>query len=103
MAAQSLGDVSVGGLVFMLVLGLLLSLWPLAVITNFRGYRDDHASRSMRVAARLKHPLSAERDDGSDSDRRFTNGMQLIVAGAFLVAASALIVLATVQLAGRAM
>lgn len=95
MAAQSLSDVGMGGLVFMLVLGLLLALWPLVVITNFRGYRDSHASRSMGAAGRLKHQF------GSEADRRFTNVVQFIVAGVFLVAACALIVVATVQIAGR--
>jgi hypothetical protein len=101
-AAQSLHELGIGDLVVMLVLGVLLILWPLAVITNFHGYRDAQARRALKVPVWPKRRASIESVDlGSEADRRFANTMQFIVAGVFLLAACALIVVAIIEIADR--
>lgn len=55
MAANSLADSSAGAVVFMLIVGLLLALWPIAIITNFRGYRDfTRVARPRRAADSIR-------------------------------------------------
>jgi hypothetical protein len=41
-----------GGFVAILVIGILLALFALAILTNFGGVRDGHASRIRRQRAR---------------------------------------------------
>jgi hypothetical protein len=102
MAAEQITDASTGTYVFMLLLAAVLSLWPLAVLTNFRGYRDRHAQRALEASRRPLRWGRPPSSSPSESDRRFATAMQFVVAIVFQLAAAALIVVALVQLAARA-
>jgi hypothetical protein len=102
-SSQSLEDLSTAGLIYMLILGIVLTLWPLATLTNFRGYRDSHARRTLRQADRLRHPFRrSAAPEPSESDRRFSNITQRIVASVFLLAAGSLMLVAVLELVDRA-
>ena len=104
MGPQPLSEVGVSGLAYMLVLGVALSLWPLAIVTNYRGLRDRHATRAVRSARRMKFPFRLwPRTSSFESDLKFTKVTQWIVACVFLLGAAALITTAIVQLVDRAM
>jgi hypothetical protein len=99
MAAETVGNASVGTYVFMLLLGLAWAAWPLAVVTNFRGYRDGHLRRTLRGQERLRRlPPYRWRKTDPETDRKFGTTMQLLVATVFLLAAVALVVTAAVGL-----
>jgi hypothetical protein len=102
MTAETLADASTGTYVFMLLLGLVWGLWPLAVITNFRGYRERHLERALRGQNRLRRlpPYRFLKSD-PEGDRRFASFMQLFVATVFLLVAVVLVVVAVVRLARR--
>jgi hypothetical protein len=104
MGPQPLSEVGVGGLVYMLVLGVALSLWPLAIVTNFHGYRDSYMRRVIRSAQRKKFPFRLQPGTfGSEFDLKFAKVMRWIVACGFLLGSAALIMTAIVQLVDRAM
>jgi len=84
---------SPAGLVGLFVLGLVLTLWPIAIFTNFRGYRDGHARRSIRSVRRNHTP--------TENDRAFTNVVQLVVASVFGLLGLALIVIPVVLFVQR--
>jgi hypothetical protein len=52
-SGEPITDLSTGTCVFMLLLGLVLALWPLVVITNFRRYGESLARRGERTTAWL--------------------------------------------------
>ncbi|WP_406077296.1 hypothetical protein [Micromonospora sp. NBC_00858] len=101
MAANSLADSSAGAVVFMLIVGLLLALWPIAIITNFRGYRDSHARRSTATGRRFNPGVKFFGEPDPDHERAFSRVMQYIVAGVFLVAAVAVVGAASAELVRR--
>jgi hypothetical protein len=93
MAADTIGNASTGACAFMLLLGLVLAIWPLATLTNFRGYRDGHARRILRSSERLRRlPPYRSWNVSRETDRRFTMAMQIVLAVVFLLAAAALVV-----------
>jgi hypothetical protein len=102
MAAETLGNASTGTYVFMLLLGFFWALWPLAIITNFRGYRDSHARRTLRTSGLLRRvpPYRWLKSDPA-ADRRFMTATQYFVATVHLLVAVALIVLAVVGIVRR--
>lgn len=79
-------EMSPAGLAGLVLLGLILLLWPLAIFTNFRGYRDSHARRSFKAA---RFGRGGELTPG---DKLFATVTQLIVASGLALAGSALIV-----------
>jgi hypothetical protein len=99
MSAETLGNAGTGTYVFLVLLGLAWSLWPLAVITNVRGYRESHARRTLRAGERLRRipPYSWLRNDPT-FDRTFTTAGQYVVAIAFLLVAAALVLVGIVSL-----
>jgi hypothetical protein len=99
MSAETLGDAGTGTYVFMVLLGVAWSLWPLAVITNFRGYRESHARRTLRASERLRRipPYSWFKND-PEFDRILTTAGQYVLAIAFLLVAAALMVVGMVGL-----
>ena len=82
-------DSSPGLAILLIVLGLAIGLWQLAVLTNFRGYRDSHARRTLRTM----------RADGAAA-RKFATITQIVVASMFVAAAAGMIVLGVIGLAG---
>ncbi|MEV4545086.1 hypothetical protein [Micromonospora echinaurantiaca] len=101
MAANSLADAGPGAVVFMLLFGLLLAAWPIAVITNFRGYRDSHARRSITAGRRFVNARALPDGADAEHERAFSRIMQYVVAGGFLLAAAALVGAAAAELVRR--
>lgn len=102
MAVNSFSDNSMGEFAFMVGFGMLLSLWPLAILTNFRGYRDDHARRIARSRELVRGRRSQSSLLASNSaDRTFTTIMQFVVAAGFLMLAMVLVAAGAVGVFGR--
>jgi hypothetical protein len=102
MAAETIGNASTGTYVFLLILGLAWALWPLASITNFRGYREAHLRRTLRAQERLRRvPPYRWWKIAPEADRKLGMIMQLLVDIVFLLAAAALVVIAIVGLVRR--
>jgi hypothetical protein len=102
MADDTIGNASAGAYLFMLLVGLALAVWPLATLTNFRGYRNGHAQRVQRSGQRLRRfPPYRSWQLSSETDRRFTTATQIVVAVVFLLASAALVVTAIVGLVRR--
>jgi hypothetical protein len=86
----------------MLFIGFAFSLWPLAIITNFRGYRESHARRTLRTTQLVRRvpPYRWMKSDPA-ADRRFMTATQYVVATVHLLVAVALMVVAVVGIARR--
>jgi hypothetical protein len=99
-AAETLGNASTGTYVLLLLLAFAWALWPLAILTNVRGYRDRSARRALRTSDQIRRlPPYRWWQGNPESDRRFATIMQFTVALVFLLVAAALAVTALVGLA----
>jgi hypothetical protein len=86
----------------LLAMGVAMSSAMLAVLTNWRGFRDWHLETTIRFsAATRKGPLRLFPDPESESSRRFAVVTQLIVASVLFVAGLALTVVGAVTLVSR--
>lgn len=86
--------------VILIVLGIAIVLWQLAILTNWRGYRDGHLSRSMGtsnvVRGFLKLPRMSEAERASM--RRFAGPVYAIVATTFLLLGLAMFAVGVLEL-----
>lgn len=85
-----------GAIVVMLVVGLTLSAWQLAILVNWRGYGEGHVARSIKTTATLRR-LPLYRDlppPDRGTGRRFVTWTQRFVAAVLLLAGLALVIVA---------
>ncbi len=87
----------------MVVFGIVSGLLSLAVIANFKGIRDKHASRILAAKERARDRVGNSRTmaDENDVRRRFTTATQLVVAVLFLLLAIALVSAGTIGIVQR--
>jgi hypothetical protein len=88
---------STGKLIVLLVLAVAGSLWMLAVVTNFRGYRDRHSRSSTATATRFRW-LTGASSTTDDRHMRTMKVTEIVVASILLVAMSALAIVTVVAL-----
>jgi hypothetical protein len=98
-AAEKVGEASTGTDVFLLLFALAWALWPLAILTNFKGYRDRSARRALRTARQIRRlPPYRWWERDPQSDRRFATFFQFVVAIGLLLSAIGLAAVALVGL-----
>ena len=89
-SAESTSSTKLSDVIVLIVFGLALGLWNLAIVANFRGYRDNRTRRMLRM-------MRSSTQEGSRA-HKFTSAMQIGVGVAFLIAAVGMITLGVVSL-----
>ncbi|BCJ74735.1 hypothetical protein CS0771_42790 [Catellatospora sp. IY07-71] len=84
-AGDKLGEGGVGRHVFLLLLGVAVALWMLAMLTNFRGMREDNLRRSVQGAQAYGWNRGHEDPEMDRMRQRFAKVMQRVVCSIFLL------------------